>query len=152
MALNSAGIMAAMTSHAATLGVFEKVDGHEPKVAPKGVSCAFWVEDLGPIPARSGLASTSALLVASARIQMSMLREPQDGIDLALLHAADVLMNSFSGDFDLGGMVSHVDLLGAYWPGGMRGRAGYINQDNKMYRVIVISVPLVINDVWAQVS
>jgi hypothetical protein len=32
----------------------------------------------------------------------------------------------------------------------MTARAGYINQDNKMYRVMTITLPLVVNDTWLQ--
>lgn len=151
MTIDSRAIFAAATSHAQALGKFDKVTGHEPKSAPSsGITCSFWVEALRPIPGRSGLASTSALLVLSARVQSSMLSEPADDIDPRIIGGADALMLAYSGDFDLGGAVANVDLLGAFWPNGLWARAGYLNQDGKLFRVMVVEIPLVINDAWAQ--
>lgn len=153
MTIDSRGIFSAVTSHAQALGVFDRVNGHEPKSAPgSGLTCSFWLETLRPLPARSGLASTSALLVLSARVQTTMLAEPADDIDPRILSATDALMIAYSGDFDVYGSVANVDLLGAHWSGGLNARAGYLNHDSKLYRVMVIDLPLVINDAWAQVQ
>ena len=151
MTIDAKAIFAAVTSHAQALGVFDKVNGHEPKSAPaSGLICSFWVEVLRPIPPRSGLASTSALLVLSARVQTTMLAEPADDIDPRILSATDALMIAYTGDFDLSGQVAKVDLLGAFWPAGLNARAGYLNQDSKLFRVMVVDIPLVINDAWSQ--
>ena len=69
MSLNSAGLFAALSSHAQTLGVFDTVNEHEPMNAPRnGLTCAFWFVRLAPFPAGSGLSSTSGLVVFTARI------------------------------------------------------------------------------------
>jgi hypothetical protein len=59
-----------------------------------------------------------------------MAQEPQDAIDPNLTDALSALIAAYSGDFDLGGPVRDVDLLGAISPG-LSARAGYINQDSK---------------------
>jgi len=30
--------------------------------------------------------------------------------------------------------------------------AGYLNQDGKLYRVMTVTLPIIINDIWAQVA
>ena len=152
MTLALLDIINAARDHALSTGWFDVVSGHEPKRAPgNGVSAAVWVEDVSPIPARSGLASTSARVELSVRCMTPMLAEPQDGIDPNLVGAADALMRAYTGDFTLGDLVANVDLLGSHGPG-LRGRAGYLNQDQQLYRVFVITLPLVCNDLWDQVS
>lgn len=139
-----------VVSHAMTLGVFERVNGHEPKSAPgNGTSCAIWVDSIGPITGRSGLSSTSALFVVNDRVYSSMTQEPQDAIDPNITKAVGTLINAYSGDFTLGGLVRCVDLLG------MSGRAlgaqaGYLTQDGKLFRVMTVVVPIIINDVFDQ--
>lgn len=150
MALDSKSIIEAVASHAATLGYFERVNQHEPKSAPgKSLTAAVWVDRIRPVPRRSGLASTSALVVLNLRIYTSMTREPQDAIDPEMTAAVDALMNAYNGDFTLGGMTGNVDLLGAH---GFRleAQAGYLTQDGIVYRVMTVAIPVVVNDVWTQ--
>lgn len=148
--IDSAGILSAVVSHAASLGRFERVNGHEPKNAPgQGLSVAVWVEGVAPVPQGSGLASTAATVTLSVRVYANMLGEPQDGIDPGLVSAVDTLMNAYSSNFTLGGLVRNVDLLGqAGAP--LRAEAGYLEQDGKLYRVMVITLPMILNDVWSQ--
>lgn len=150
MAIGIQALIDAAASHASASGHFERVQGHEPKSAPgNGLHCAVWVQDIGPVPLGSGLASTTARVVLMVRLYANMLREPQDGIDPALVGATDALLAAYSGDFDLGGNVRNVDLLGAHGEP-LSAKAGYLNQDNRLYRVIDIVLPLIVNDVWDQ--
>jgi hypothetical protein len=143
-------IMAAAGSHAAASGHFDRVVGHEPKSAPgRGLSAAVWVARLVPVPAASGLSRTSALLVLNVRCYMNMLADPPDSIDPVLVDAVDDLMTAYSGDFDLGGLVRNVDLLGAAGTP-LGAEAGYLEQDGKLFRAIVITLPLIISDAWEQ--
>jgi hypothetical protein len=145
-------LIEALTSHALASGQFDRVNGHEPKNAPgTGMTCAVWVDKIDPIPERSGLNRTSVLFVASVRLYTSMLAEPLDMIDPLIVATADALFAAYSGDFTLGGLISNVDLLGAYGQR-LNGQAGYQSIDGKIYRVFTISVPLVINDTWEQAA
>jgi len=151
MSLNTKAIIQAAESHAAALGHFERVNRHEPKNAPgNGLTAAIWVQRVAPLARASGLAATSALLTLNVRIYTSMLAEPQDDIDPAAVDAVDALMNAYNGDFTLGGLVRNVDLLGQY-SSGLDAQAGYLEQDRKLFRVMTIALPLVVNDVWTQV-
>lgn len=149
MALDTKAILDAVVSHALASGHFERVNQHEPKSAPgNGLSAAVWVDRVGPARG-SGLAMTSALLVLNVRLYTSMLSEPQDAIDPNLMAAHDALMTAYSGAFTLGGLVRSVDLLGAAGTP-LSSQAGYLNQDSKLFRVITITLPVIVNDCWEQ--
>jgi len=149
MALGAAAILAAVKTHAQVIGQFERVLGHEPKSAPgNGLSAAVWVDSIRPVLS-SGLTSTSARLVLKLRVYTNMLADPQDTIDERILTAVDALMAEYSGDFELGGLGRNVDVFGVDGDP-LSADAGYMEQDSKLYRVMVITLPLVINDLWAQ--
>jgi hypothetical protein len=152
MSLDASGILDAVVSHAAASGYFDRVNTHEPKSAPgNGLSAAVWVQNLGPAVGASGLQSTSGLLVVNLRVYQNMISEPQDAIDPNVLTAVDALMAAYSGDFQLGGDVRNIDLLGQV-SDGLSAQAGYLEQDHKMYRVMTISIPMIINDIWDQAA
>lgn len=151
MALDISSILNSVVSHAMASGQFERVNQHEPKNAPgNGLTCAVWVDRIAPTQS-SGLSSTSAVLTFKVRIYTGMLQEPQEMIDPNIVLAVDALMTAYSGDFDLGGNVRNVDLLGlAGTP--LSVTAGYLNQDSKLFRVMDITLPVIVNDVWDQVA
>lgn len=146
------GILDRIVSHAMASGQFERVNQHEPKSAPgNGLHCAVWAQRIGPDRRGSGLASTSAHLIFNIRIYMSMVSEPQDAIDPAVMAAVDALMAAYAGDFTLGGLVRNVDIRGIDGIP-MTAEAGYLNQDNKIYRVMTITLPVLVNDAWAEAA
>lgn len=148
--MNVDAILDEVVSHAMALGLFERVNTHEPKNAPgHGLSAAIWVDSIGPVPLGSGLSSTTGRVAFQVRLFSNMLQEPQDAIDPEMVKAVDALLGAYSGDFDLGGSVRNVDLLGqAGAP--MSAQAGYINQDGKLYRVMTIVLPVIVSDLWEQ--
>lgn len=150
MTVNLRAITDRVASHAMSLGLFERVNTHEPKNAPgNGLSLAVWVDAIGPVPSSSGLHSTTGRVALMARVFTSMLQEPQDTIDANLVDAVSALLVAYSGDFTLGNTIRNVDLLGqAGAP--LSAQAGYINQDGKLFRVMTILLPIVVNDVWEQ--
>lgn len=144
----------ALASHALGLGLFGTVAGSEPKTGPNDnrLVCAFWVSNLRPIPAMSGLASTTWRLEVMARIYDRDGFTPASPFDIGdapIIDAAVDLMEAYTGDFTLGGQVRLVDLLGAFGEP-MQLRAGYINQDNTIYRNTDITIPLVMSEEWGQ--
>jgi hypothetical protein len=151
MSLNGSALLDAVKSHALASGAFERAHTHEPKNAPgSGRTWAAWLQSVGPVPAGSGLAATTARVEFRVRLYTPMLQEPQDEIDPDTMAALDTLMAAYSGDFTLGGLVKAVDLLGqAGAPLGAQ--AGYIPQDGKLLRVVDVTLPLIVNDVWEQV-
>lgn len=152
MSLDSVALFTAMESHALESGLFERVNGHEPKAAPgNGLTAAVWSQRIVPVPRGSGLKYTSGLVTFYLRIYQNMLMQPQDSIDPLVLNAVDVLFAAYSRDFTLGGLVRNVDLLGSTGTS-LSAEAGYINQDGKMFRAMTLTVPLIINDLWEQLA
>lgn len=149
MAIDSRGILDALTSFASSSGLFDAVNAHEPKSAPgSGIAASVWITGVEPILS-SGLGSVSARLEMQMRLQTSMLQEPQDGIDPALLDAADAMFAAIIADFELNGRVRHVDVLGAHGER-LRMATGYVSIGSTLYRVMDLFIPVIINDVWTE--
>jgi hypothetical protein len=146
-----AAIFDKTVSYAAASGYFDSVNAHEPKSAPgNGVTCAVWVDRIAPVRS-SGLASTSGLLVLMQRVYTNFISQPFDAIDPNVLSAVSWLIGAYSADFDLGGAggTRNVDLLGAEGVP-LAAQAGYIEIDRKMNRVMTVTIPIVVNDMWSQ--
>jgi hypothetical protein len=149
-AVTATAVLAAVESHALALGYFDRVNTHEPKSAPgNGVTCSIWVERINPVVGGSGLDSTTGRVELSERVQIPMLSEPQDTIDLRILVGIDALMAAYSANFTLGGLVRNVDLMGEFGDS-LSAEAGYIEQDSRIYRVMHLTLPLIINDLYPQ--
>lgn len=150
MSLDIVNIRDRIVSHALEQGVFDHVNQHEPKSAPGNqLWAAIWLDYVGPAKRVSGLNSTVALLRFMIRVGTSMLQDPQDAIDGQVLKAVDLLFTAYSGDFELGGYVRNVDLLGEQGTP-LQAQAGHVVIDQKPYRAMDITLPLVVNDVWTQ--
>lgn len=136
-------------------GYFSQVNTVEPKAAPGGpLTCAVWIDRIAPVRS-SGLNSTSALVLMMCRIYSNMLQDPQDAIDPMVTEATNQVISDFSDDFELidpqtsVATVREIDLLGAYGPG-LSAQAGYITIQQVMYRVMTVTLPIIINDCWTQ--
>ncbi|WP_367138851.1 MULTISPECIES: hypothetical protein [Streptomyces] len=152
MALNASSILDAIVSHAMSLGYFETVNGHEPQSPPtSGLTAAVWVEQIGPAVGASGLSATSTRLAFCVRLYTSLLQQPADAIDPQLMAALDALLAAYSGDFTLGGTVRQVDLLGAFGDP-LSARAGYLIESGAEYRVMTVTLPVIVNDLWDEVA
>lgn len=150
MALDVAGIRAPLTSHAQQTGVFENVLGHEPVSGPgSGLTYAVWLADTEPSARNSGLASTSARVVFNGRLYLPADTEPMDDVDVTLAAAVDLLFTAYSADLTLGGTVRNLDLLGAEGTA-LRAQYRYLQLDSVTYRTANLTLPMIVNDVWAQ--
>lgn len=149
------GIIDAAVSHALSLGVFDRVNAHEPKHAPGlGMTAAVWVDRVEPVARASGLAATSAKLQLMVRVYTSANTEPADAIDPDVIKAVDLLMAAYTGDFTLGGLVMEVDLLGIHGTP-LTAQAGYLRFGRSdvadgVLRVVTITVPCIVADAWTQ--
>lgn len=159
MTIDLQGITDALVSHAQLIGKFDKVSTHEPTTAPAtGMTCAVWPQALGPLATQSGLSATTAYLVMQIRVYDSVLRQTPDEadqIDPRMLTAVSDLMESLTGEFTLSVQgVEAVDLLGM---GGqtLTAESGYVQiggQGAGLYRIMTITVPLILSDAWSQVA
>lgn len=151
MFLQSQDIIDRLASHGAATGYFDKVNQHEPKSKPgRGITGAVWVDRIEPARGLSGLNSTTVRVVFNFRIYTNMLQQPQDAIDPQMMEAADVLFAAYTGDFELGDENRFIDLLGMTQGHELFCQSGYINIDNMVYRVLTLTVPVVVRDAWTQ--
>jgi hypothetical protein len=151
MAIGSQDLVDRIASHAAATGYFDHVNQHEPKSKPgRGLTAAVWIDRIEPAQGRSGLASTDARVTFNVRIYTNMLQQPQDAIDPQVMIAADALFEAYSGDFQLGDDSRFIDVLGMTQGHPLSCQSGYINIDNMVYRVLTLTVPVVITNAWTQ--
>jgi hypothetical protein len=151
MALDINGIINAVTSHAMATGYFASVEEHEPKNAPTaGLTVASWFDRIELVPS-SGLNASSVRLVLNVRLYARADQQPTDDIDAAMIEAMSALFLAYASDFTLDGLVRQVDLHGAAGEP-LQAQGGYIEQDATMQRVITITLPLIINDVYGQMA
>jgi hypothetical protein len=147
--VNITDIFDEVVSHASRLGVFSSVNTSDPTNTPSAeLSAYISIASCRTIQA-SGLNTTSARLELTVQIFTSTIQSPVDTMDMELLNAVDLLIASFCNDFTLDGELRMVDILGS--EGDPLGVSfGYVDQDDNTYRVAVITLPLLINDVWTQ--
>ena len=146
-------IIDAVISDVQRTGYFDMVQGFEPGRMPgKGLTAAVWVIAIDPIRA-SGLASTSGRIAFNLRLYSRISKEPTDIIDPELMRAASSIMRQYHDDFDFGltETVRNVDLLGAYGVP-LSLITGWLEQSGGWFRIADITVPVIVNDVWPQVS
>jgi len=149
----AAVILDALVSNAQILGLFERVNTHERKNATfGGMGMDIWMSTGRPNAQRSGLASTSAVLIYMARMTINMLREPQDNIDPTLLSALGKYVDSLHDELSLGDPGSSIDVFGMQGGTGLSWAMGYWDQDKTEYRAAVIVIPVIVDDVWVQVN
>ena len=149
----------AVVSHASGTGLFaSEVLDHEPLNAPgTGLSCAIMMGPLVPVGRASGLGKTSGRLEFTAQVATPMTQLPAGGVDREMLQAAAVLLAAYSGDFELvtgeiaEGLVRMVDLLGAFGAP-LQMAPGWLEFAGTPLRVVRITLPLILNDMWGQSS
>ncbi|MCW2899012.1 MAG: hypothetical protein JWO67_1277 [Streptosporangiaceae bacterium] len=141
-----------VTSHASALNLFADVNGHAPESPPgHGASYAVWLSGITPLPKVSGLASTSGRVEFTGHIYTKMRARPLSGVDPAVMLLASDLIGAYSADFTLGGTVMTVDLLGAYGTP-LQGAAAFADFQGTPLRVMEMTLPIVLDDLWDQES
>jgi hypothetical protein len=142
-----------IVSYAMATGRFATVNQHEPKSAPpNSPACSIWIQRIRPLRT-SGLAITSVVVTFQVRMYVSFVSQPYDMIDPKVTAATTDFMGALSGDFDFGtdADVRSVDLLGM--SGQMlEAQAGYMEIDRRMFRVMTLTVPVLVNDAFQQVA
>lgn len=157
-------ILDKIVSYALASGYFDSVNNYEPSQVPgHGLHSAISLNGIMPLREHSGLIQTSVRVEISQFIYFGMEQEPPDDIESTMAEVADVMIATYSGDFELGGNVKCIDLLGmAGTP--LSAMAGYINtpgyanvvqyrdQTGTDIRIVNITIPVIVNDVWSQAA
>lgn len=140
-----------IVSYALGTGRFDTVNQHEPKNSPgSNMLCSVWVQSIKPVR-MSAMNATSGLVTFQSRIYTNFRSEPFDMIDENVMSATADMMNTMSGDYDFGedANVRAIDLLGMSGTA-LSAQAGYVEIDRVMYRVMTITIPIIINDMFLQ--
>jgi hypothetical protein len=141
-----------VVSFALATGRFDHVNQHEPKSAPgHGLECSVWMNTIVPIRA-SGMGAVSGVVTLYARIYTSFRQQPYDAIDTNVMAAVADLMGAMAGNFDFGGAanVRAVDLLGMASNTPLSAAAGYVEIDRQMFRIMTVTIPIIINDMFLE--
>lgn len=151
MAVDSKAAFDYVLSACASVGHFEAVVGHEPKAAPSRTGLTGAVFQRSLTPASSGLASVSMRYLLNLRVFISAQGEAQDDMEMQLTAGVDAMLSYFIGHF--AGLTGsrYVDVFGADGDE-MTAQYGWIEQDSKKYRIADITIPLVLNDSYAEVA
>lgn len=152
MPLSTQAYMDALISHASSTGYFSAVNGVDIGSTPdnSGLTGVLYVQGVRPIPAGSGLNTTSVVVTFTLRLIRAMNSDPYGSIDADMVEAMDALINAYSGDFTLGGVISYIDLLGEHGTQ-LESDSGFLKlNEDQTFRIIDITIPCVVHDVWTQ--
>lgn len=143
-------ILDAVMSDVQMSNYFKSVNSVEPKRAPNTeMTAAIWVVSVDPIALASGLAATSARLVFNLRMYQNMLSKPEDMIDPRMTKALSNIMRRYHDNYDFDGIIRNVDVFGQYGVA-LSAQSGYLEVDKINYRIIDLTIPCIVNDVWTQ--
>lgn len=150
-------ILNALVSFTLRLGIFQRVQQHEPKSAPRnGLTAALWLQAMEPALGESSLSSTSLRVSWYLRVYQNFLSEPQDMIDPSVMKACAAVMEALTANFDLDlPQVRAIDLLGITGPP-MRADAGYVPMGPanapKIFRCMTLTIPVIVDDAFVQAA
>jgi len=129
-------------SAAKKLGFAAAVIGHDPEAAPPaGLSYSIMLGPVKPILS-SGLDAVSGEITLMVHVWSSASKRPLDKVDPDVLWATCALMGALAGSFTLGETVRDIDIYS------ITAAPGYVPFEGKEYRVMQITVPIEINDMW----
>lgn len=150
-------LVAAVGDHAKRTGGFDRYLGHEPLHAPgKGVTGATWFDRF--VPASSGMDATSVCVVMTVRVYTPLLKNgpQQDELDPLLMECVSTLCAAycdrlrFPTTISPNGLIRCVDIRGGESGVQLECAAGYVEIDGVLHRIITITLPLVVNDLWPE--
>jgi len=146
--LNLRSIQSALLDHALSSGLFAAVGTENPdSIVGNGLTATLYLASIGPLPVISGLSTTSTRV--EFRLMITSPLNGDEDMDLKLLEAVDQMIESYSGEFTLGGLIRNIDVLGANGSP-LSGEGAYIRVNQVNTRVFEIVVPCIVNDVWSQ--
>ncbi len=144
-AAQATALFEAIQSYAQALNIFQATETHDPWNAPGNrLFCSITLGPVRPVAVASGLASVSGQVTLLVRVWSGAEQKPLGNIDPEVLSAVCSLMGAFAGGFTLGGTVRDVDLFA------MSAVPAYVDFEGKPFRVAEISLPLLINDMFAE--
>lgn len=128
-------------------GLFVNTLRYEPRGTPaNGLTLSLIAGQIEPIQS-SGLASVSLRWQIDGQIYLPMHADPPENLDVLLTLAAGGYLQALCAQHTLGGLVRCIDVFGSDGPR-LSATPGYLEMNDKMYRVARLMIPLLINDRW----
>lgn len=146
-AADAKALFEAIRSKAKKLGIWTgDVPTHDPESPPSGrLNCSISLGPVKPVTS-SGLGAVSLQVTLMVHVWSFAMQRRLDDIDPEALGAVCALMGAFAGGFTLGGTVREIDLFQ------MSAQPGYVDFEGKEFRTVAISLPITINDMFAEVA
>lgn len=138
MAVKLKAPMQAIQSFLQASARFRAVTIGEPFAPPEGLQCAILLESYA-IPQLT-LASTIERRTLIIRIYTAASEESREATEFLLDDAVSEVIESFLGDFDLGGAIRNIE------PTGITCRFGFQTIQQQLYRIADISLPMTVDD------
>lgn len=158
MSLDATLLAAWLTTHATAVVEVDRVLGFEPKSNAQigdGTVLACWVANLRVIPERSTLAMSAGRADWTLRLHRNGLGDATEmaTTERVILDATSALFAAYHAEINVSGVGGPED--GWFDPAGMTGEpisapSGYMDIDKRLYRVVTISIGIVIDDAWPQ--
>jgi hypothetical protein len=147
MSLDTRAILTKLAGIGKASGLFVKVDKFEPRGQPGNGVTLFLIS--GPMRAitSSGLNNASLRWQIDGRLYTPMNYEPASELDAVLTAAASKYLEALCAQFTLGGLVRCIDVFGSDGEP-LSATPGYLGQNDKVYRVVTLEIPLLINQQW----
>lgn len=139
-------LLVAVQSHAMKLGLFgSRVALHAPLNNPPADLAAWITLESAAPTVESGAAAVSIEVTLLVHLTMGTNSRPLDEVDPALLGAAAVLLDEYSTNFTLGGLVREVGIFK-----GLKVAFGYVMYGGSPLRTAEITLPMIVNDAWTE--
>ena len=147
--LNAEAILGKLASIGKSTGLFPGggVKRYEPRGQPaNGLTLSLISGPKRPIRS-SGLNNVSLRWQIDGMIYLPMKITPPDDIDVRLTEASAGYLQALCAQFTLGGLVRCIDVLGSDGEE-LNATPGYLEANEKTYRVERLMIPLLINQKW----
>lgn len=143
MAFDITNTLRKVESFLAGSGYFSNTGIGEPSSPPDQLSAHIWMTsvDTPEIPLDGGDIQHHVVMV---RIYKPAFEDPTEDIELELSNTLSQLLSDILGDADLGATVRHVDAGGIYGTT-LAAQWGHLDQNGRIYRVVDVSLPLVVD-------
>ena len=147
MAFEIKNTLHAVETYVTNLGLFSTVQIDEPKQpVGRGLHAAIYMQSVSITTIYLG-GDTRESHVVQLRVYKDMLAEypdPQNSLEAELTSVVSKLMSNLLGDTDLESSVMSID-AGGIDGTSMTATYGYLSLGGVMYRVVDISIPLIVN-------
>ncbi len=132
-------------NYLAASGRFATTDLGEPESLPDGTQLHARVWNMGRQVAYITQSTVVSLYNIRVRMYRNAFTEPTADIEYMLAESVQDIASDLLGDFDLGATVAYIDAAGIHGRG-LRADWGHAPVSGVMFRVVDMTIPIVVND------